>query len=57
MRRASSFRLLTILFHISRTLGPANLSRYFVTARGIIVVTRDESLFENPVTVDYFTSE
>ncbi|MGA7401507.1 MAG: hypothetical protein WCC99_07450 [Candidatus Sulfotelmatobacter sp.] len=24
---------------------------------GITVVTRDYSLFENPVTVDYFTSE
>ncbi|HEY6349310.1 MAG TPA: glucose-1-phosphate adenylyltransferase [Candidatus Angelobacter sp.] len=30
---------------------------YFVTETGIIVVTRDYSLFENPVTVDYFTSE
>jgi len=29
----------------------------FVTDSGITVVTRDYSLFENPVTVDYFTSE
>ena len=45
------------LFHISRALGPANLSRYFVTDSGITVVTRDYSLFESPVTVDYFSSE
>jgi glucose-1-phosphate adenylyltransferase len=31
--------------------------RYFVTDTGITVVTRDYSLFESPVTVDYFTSE
>jgi glucose-1-phosphate adenylyltransferase len=31
--------------------------RYFVTDSGIAVVTRDYSLFENPVAVDYFTSE
>jgi glucose-1-phosphate adenylyltransferase len=31
--------------------------KYFVTDTGITVVTRDYSLFENPVTVDYFTSE
>lgn len=31
--------------------------RYFVTDSGITVVTRDYSLFENPVAVDYFTSE
>jgi glucose-1-phosphate adenylyltransferase len=31
--------------------------RYFVTESGITVVTRDFSLFENPVAVDYFTSE
>src|SRR3954464_2064355 len=31
--------------------------RYFVTGTGITVVTRDYSLFESPVTVDYFTSE
>ncbi|HWX55160.1 MAG TPA: glucose-1-phosphate adenylyltransferase [Verrucomicrobiae bacterium] len=30
---------------------------YVVTETGITVVTRDYSLFENPVTVDYFTSE
>src|ERR1700724_658561 len=35
----------------------ADRQRYFVTETGIIVVTRDYSLFENPVTVDYFTSE
>jgi glucose-1-phosphate adenylyltransferase len=35
----------------------ADRSRYFVTDTGITVVTRDYSLFENPVTVDYFTSE
>jgi hypothetical protein len=28
-----------------------------VTDSGITVVTRDYSLFENPVTIDYFTSE
>jgi hypothetical protein len=28
-----------------------------VTDSGITVVTRDYSLFENPITVDYFTSE
>ncbi|MFB3813009.1 MAG: glucose-1-phosphate adenylyltransferase [Terriglobales bacterium] len=31
--------------------------RYFVTDSGITVVTRDYSLFESPVTVDYYTSE
>ena len=35
----------------------ADRERYFVTDGGITVVTRDYSLFENPVTVDYFTSE
>jgi glucose-1-phosphate adenylyltransferase len=35
----------------------ADRQRYFVTEGGITVVTRDYSLFENPVTVDYFTSE
>src|SRR5229473_2494314 len=35
----------------------ADRQRYFVTDTGITVVTRDYSLFENPVTVDYFTSE
>jgi glucose-1-phosphate adenylyltransferase len=35
----------------------ADRQRYFVTEDGITVVTRDYSLFENPVTVDYFTSE
>src|SRR5438876_5339624 len=35
----------------------ADRERYFVTDTGITVVTRDYSLFENPVTVDYFTSE
>ena len=35
----------------------ADSQRYFVTESGITVVTRDYSLFENPVTVDYFTSE
>lgn len=30
---------------------------YFVTESGITVVTRDYSLFESPVAVDYFTSE
>jgi glucose-1-phosphate adenylyltransferase len=30
---------------------------YLVTETGITVVTRDYSLFENPVAVDYFTSE
>ena len=31
--------------------------KYFVSESGITVVTRDYSLFENPVSVDYFTSE
>jgi glucose-1-phosphate adenylyltransferase len=31
--------------------------RYFVTDSGITVVTRDYSLFESPVAVDYFTPE
>ena len=31
--------------------------RYFVTDSGIAVVTRDYSLFESPVAVDYYTSE
>ena len=31
----------------------ADRQRYFVTDSGITVVTRDYSLFENPVTVDY----
>jgi glucose-1-phosphate adenylyltransferase len=35
----------------------ADRQKYFVTESGITVVTRDYSLFENPVTVDYFTSE
>jgi len=30
---------------------------YVVTDTGITVVTRDYSLFESPVTADYFTSE
>jgi len=35
----------------------ADRERYYVTDSGIAIVTRDYSLFENPVTVDYFTSE
>ncbi len=35
----------------------ADRLRYFVTDSGITVVTRDYSLFESPVAVDYFTSE
>ena len=35
----------------------ADKERYFVTDSGITVVTRDYSLFESPVTVDYFTAE
>ncbi len=35
----------------------ADRQRYFVTDSGITVVTRDYSLFENPVTVDYFSPE
>ena len=35
----------------------ADRQRYFVTESGITVVTRDYSLFESPVTVDYFTDE
>ena len=31
--------------------------KYFVSESGISVVTRDFSLFESPVAVDYFTSE
>jgi len=30
---------------------------YIVTETGITIVTRDYSLFESPVAVDYFTSE
>jgi glucose-1-phosphate adenylyltransferase len=32
----------------------ADRQRYFVTESGITIVTRDYSLFENPVTIDYF---
>jgi glucose-1-phosphate adenylyltransferase len=35
----------------------ADKERYFVTESGITVVTRDYSMFESPVTADYFTSE
>src|SRR5579862_8034871 len=35
----------------------ADREQYFVTESGITIVTRDYSLFENPVAVDYFTSE
>src|SRR5271157_4839536 len=35
----------------------ADRAKYHVTDSGITVVTRDYSLFENPVAVDYFTSE
>jgi glucose-1-phosphate adenylyltransferase len=35
----------------------ADRQHYFVTDSGITVVTRDYSLFESPVAVDYFTSE
>jgi len=35
----------------------ADRQRYFVTESGITVVTRDYSLFESPVTVDYFTTD
>jgi glucose-1-phosphate adenylyltransferase len=35
----------------------ADRQHYFVTETGITVVTRDYSLFENPVTVDYFAPE
>ncbi|PSH03117.1 MAG: glucose-1-phosphate adenylyltransferase [Acidobacteria bacterium] len=35
----------------------ADRQRYFVTETGITVVTRDYSLFENPVSADYYTSE
>jgi glucose-1-phosphate adenylyltransferase len=35
----------------------ADRQRYFVTDSGITVVTRDYSMFESPVAVDYFTSE
>jgi glucose-1-phosphate adenylyltransferase len=31
--------------------------KYFVGESGITVVTRDYSLFENPVDVDFFTSD
>lgn len=33
----------------------ADRQRYFVTESGITVVTRDYSLFENPITVNYFS--
>ncbi|MGA2965145.1 MAG: glucose-1-phosphate adenylyltransferase [Terriglobales bacterium] len=35
----------------------ADRQQYFVTDSGITIVTRDYSLFENPVSIDYFTSE
>jgi glucose-1-phosphate adenylyltransferase len=35
----------------------ADRQRYFVTDTGITVVTRDYSLFESPVAVDYFSPE
>ena len=35
----------------------ADRQHYFVTESGITVVTRDYSLFENPVNVDYFSPE
>jgi glucose-1-phosphate adenylyltransferase len=35
----------------------ADRQRYFVTDSGVTVVSRDYSLFESPVAVDYFTSE
>jgi glucose-1-phosphate adenylyltransferase len=35
----------------------ADRQKYHVTETGITVVTRDYSLFENPVSVDYFTPE
>jgi len=35
----------------------ADKQNYFVTETGITVVTRDYSLFESPVPVDYFTSD
>jgi len=35
----------------------ADRAKYHVTDTGITVVTRDYSMFENPVSVDYFTSE
>jgi glucose-1-phosphate adenylyltransferase len=35
----------------------ADRQKYHVTESGITVVTRDYSLFENPVTVDYFDPE
>ena len=41
----------------SATTPRPTAQKYHVTDSGITVVTRDYSLFENPVTVDYFTSE
>ena len=35
----------------------ADKQRYFVTETGITVVTRDYSLFESPVAVDYYSPE
>jgi len=35
----------------------ADAKNYIVTETGITIVTRDYSLFENPVPVDYFTTE
>ena len=35
----------------------ADRQKYFVTESGITVVTRDYSLFESPIAVDYYTSD
>ena len=35
----------------------ADRQKYFVTESGITVVTRDYSLFESPVAVDFYTSD
>ena len=37
--------------------GNSRVTQDKLAETGIIVVTRDYSLFENPVTMDYFTSE
>ena len=41
----------------SALIAEEDSKNYIVTETGITIVTRDYSLFESPVPVDYFTSE